>query len=265
MAVKKRKKSEIKGTAPWLTTMGDMNNLLMCFFIVMMGDITEVPREEFLLTLTSFRGSLGILEGGKSISKGRLADMGNNIMSLPSTERQTQFAKMRRKAMEVLKPEIQSRYVRVSEEEKGLVISIYSDLFFAPGSATIKSEAKGVLHKVGMILREIDNFVRIEGHTDNSPVPPVSPTEGRNYETNWELSGARSINVLKYLSQEERVKSKQLSAVAFGQYRPIDDNNVPEGRAYNRRVDIVILTEKGVEESKNKDISRPLPDEEWLK
>lgn len=262
---KKRKKSEIKGSPSWLTTMGDMNNLLMCFFIIMMGDITEVRKEEFLLTLTSFRGSLGLLEGGMTISKGRLADMGNNVMSLPATEHQTQFAKMRRKATELLKPEIVSRYVRVSEEEKGLVISIYSDLCFAPGSAALKSEAKGVLKKVGSILRGIDNFIRIEGHTDSNPLPPVSPAEGRTYESNWELSGARSINVLEYLAQEERVNPKQLSAVAFGQYRPIDDNSIPEGRAYNRRVDIVILTEKGLVESGNKEISRPLPDEEWLK
>jgi chemotaxis protein MotB len=118
-----------------------------------------------------------------------------------------------------------------------------------------------VLDKIGEIFRGIDNFIRIEGHTDSSPITVSS--RGESYETNWELSSARSINVLRYFVEEDAVNPKQVSAVAFGQYRPIDDNSIPEGRAYNRRVDIVVLTERGLEESKDKNINRPLPDEEW--
>jgi chemotaxis protein MotB len=118
-----------------------------------------------------------------------------------------------------------------------------------------------VLRKVGAIVRSVSNFVRIEGHTDDRSIPPAGVRQG--FETNWELSSARSVNVLRYLTEEEKLNPRQLSAVAFGQYRPIDDNNTPEGRAYNRRVEIVILKEKAVEESRSRDVQRPLPDEEW--
>ena len=182
-------------------------------------------------------------------------------MSLPSTERKTKFAKMRRKAIEVLKPQISSRQVRVAEEERGLVISISSDLFFDPGSARLKPQARNLLDKTGELLRGIDNFIRIEGHTDSNPVR-ISTDEDR-YETNWELSGARSINVLRYFVEEKGINPKQISQSGFGQYRPIDDNSIPEGRAYNRRVDIVVLTERWLEESTDKKIYRPLSDEEW--
>ncbi|PKL35266.1 MAG: flagellar motor protein MotB [Spirochaetae bacterium HGW-Spirochaetae-1] len=257
----KRNKKQKKGTPSWMVSMGDLNNLLMCFFIVMMGDTTEVIKEEFLLTMSSFRGSLGVLEGGKTITKGKLSEMGNNIMSLPSSQKKARYAQMLRKATEILKPEIQSRQVRVSEDERGLIISISSDLFFDPGSAMLKTEARDVLGRVGTLLKNLDNFIRVEGHTDNKPVKVA--TEGKGYSSNWELSSARSVNVVKFLAEEESINPRQLSAVAFAQYRPIDENNAPEGRAYNRRVDIVVLTEKGLEESKNKKVPRPLPDEEW--
>lgn len=244
-----------------MTTMGDMNNLLMCFFIVLMGDITEVVKEEFLLTVSSFRGALSIVEGGKTMTKGRLADMGHNIMALPAEKRAQAFSKAYKRALELLKPEITARQVRITEEERGLVITLASDIFFDSGSASLRPESRPILKKVGHILKSFNNFVRIEGHTDNTPVSPGKALE--QYNSNWELSGTRSINVLRHFTEDQNLPPEQLSAVAFGQYRPIDDNNTPEGRAMNRRVDIVVLKERFVEPSTRKEYSRPLPDEEW--
>jgi len=180
---------------------------------------------------------------------------------LPATERAKQLSRALRKAEEVFKPEIQSKMVRVREDERGLVITLSGDSYFDTGSARLRDDIKPVLRKVGGIVKSISNFVRIEGHTDDRAIPPAGVRQG--FETNWELSSARSVNVLRYLTEEEKLNPRQLSAVAFGQYRPIDDNNTPEGRAYNRRVEIVILKEKGLEESGHRDIQRPLPDEEW--
>ncbi|HNX23901.1 MAG TPA: flagellar motor protein MotB, partial [Spirochaetota bacterium] len=84
---KKRKKNEVKGPPAWMVTMGDMNNLLMCFFIVMMGDTTVSTGEDFKMIINSFRGNLGFMEGGRSLSKGSLAEMGQTMMSLPSNEK----------------------------------------------------------------------------------------------------------------------------------------------------------------------------------
>lgn len=259
---KKKEKSKQAGAPPWMTTMGDMNNLLMCFFIVMMGeDVVKTQQEDIQLLLSAFKGNVGVMEGGKSISKGRLSEMGHNMMALPSSQREKQFARGHEKTLEILRPEVQSKMVRISEDERGLVITLASDAYFDPGSARLKEEIKPVLKKISYIVSKIPNFVRIEGHTDNRPAGPPGTRTG--FETNWELSGARSINVLRYLSEEEAINAKQLSAVAFGHQRPIEDNNTPEGRAFNRRVDVVILRGKVFEEGKDKRVPRPLPDEEW--
>ena len=260
MAVKK-KKHGIKGAPPWLVTMGDMNNLLMCFFIVMMGDISAVTPQEFNLTLSSFKGALGIFQGGKTMSKGRMSEMGLNVAALPSSARKTAFNKMKKVVMEALKADIVSLKVRVSEDERGLVVSLPSDAFFEPGSANLTPDARSVLKKVAKIVAQVKNFTRIEGHTDNVGVTAANLKKG--FKTNWELSSARSVNVLRYLAEDENITPAQLSAVAFGQYRPIGDNNTPEGRSLNRRVDIVILREKMLEPSKHPEIPGPLPDEEW--
>ncbi len=257
----KRKKSQIRGAPPWMVTMGDMNNLLMCFFIVLMGDISEPVKQEMLMTATTFKGSLGVMAGGRSISQGRLAEFGHNIMTLPSGTRGAKLDKALKRAMAVLKAELETKRVRIGMEERGLIITLASDAFFDSGSARIRPEMRPVLEKIAGIIKSMDNFVRVEGHTDNNPFPPEKAKE--TYATNWELSGSRSINVLRFLNEEQDVRAEQLSAVAFGQYRPIDDNNTPEGRAYNRRVDICILKERFVEKSTHPKIGRPLPDEEW--
>jgi chemotaxis protein MotB len=261
MAIK-FKKSQQKGTPPWMLTMGDMNNLLMCFFIIMIGeDVTTVTgREDFSMLLSSFKGNVGVMEGGRAVSKGRMSDMGQNLLSLPSTERKKAYSRSFKRAKEILRPEVIARTVRVREDERGLIITLASDAFFDPGSAIILKDTRPILKKIASIINEVPNYVRIEGHTDNNPVKPEAK---HGYETNWELSSARSVNVVRFFAEREDIAQKRLSAVAFGETRPVDDNNTPEGRAYNRRVDIILLKEKEVPEEKNPEISRPLPDEEW--
>lgn len=256
----KRRKMELPPPPPWLVSWGDLNTLLLTFFI-MLFEISPVITVDFNLILSSFRGSLGLMEGGQTLTPGRMEEMGHNMLNLPATERETALAKMVRRAVEAYKPEIQAKEVRVREDERGLVITLSSDAFFDPGSAKLKEDIIPVLNKAAIIIKSVPNFVRVEGHTDDRPVPPRGLEEG--YATNWELSSARAVNVLRYLIEENDVDPRQMSAVAFGEHRPIDDNETPEGRAYNRRVDIVILRDKVVTEPTHPKISKPLPGEEW--
>jgi chemotaxis protein MotB len=244
-----------------MVTMGDMNSLLMCLFLIMMGEDSITTGEDFRMAVSSLRGNVGMMSGGSSLAKGTLAEMGQTVMSLPSVDKGKSFGKRAAKAAEIFKPEIQAKAVRISEDERGLIISLASDLFFDSGSARLKPEMRPVLTKISNIARSMPNFVRIEGHTDSNVIRQTQLKEG--YRTNWELSASRSLAVLLYMTNEESVNPKQLSSVAFGEFRPIDKNDTPEGRAYNRRVDIVILKEKFLEESKDPNISKPLPDEEW--
>lgn len=257
-----KKEKKCPPPAPiWLTSWGDLTTLLLTFFVLMFTT-AEIDGKDFFLILSSYRGSLGMFSGGHTLSKGRLEEMGMNINSLPSSEKNNSLAKSLNKAIMMFRPEIEAKMVRVSEDERGLIITLTGDAYFDPGSAAIKEEVLGVLDKVGVIINSVPNFVRIEGHTDDTIITGSAGTDSR-YETNWELSSARSVNVVRYLTERREVEPRKMSAVGFAQFRAIDNNATPEGRSFNRRVDVVILREKAMEKSTRGDIQKPMPDEEW--
>lgn len=258
MAIKKKKR-EAASTPAWMVSWSDMTTLLLTFFITLVS-FAEIEGKDFYLVLSSFKGALGILSGGNTLSKGRLEEMGLTIQGLPAQTAGSGLGTSKKNAVTIFQPEISSKMVRVTEDERGLVITLASDVFFDPGSAVLKSEVRYVLDKAGKIINSIPNLVRIEGHASSSPIG-LSRTRG--YATNWELAAARSVNVLRYFEEENRVQSDKLSAVSFGEHRPLDINDTPEGRAFNQRVDIVILRDPVVKKSADKRIKRPLPDEEW--
>jgi chemotaxis protein MotB len=120
--------------------------------------------------------------------------------------------------------------------ERGLVIHIMESALFREGSATLEPRALEVLDQVSAELKGRPNHVRIEGHTDDRPIhTPV-------YPSNWELSAARATEVVRYYISEHEIGPDRISALGYGEYRPIRPNNSIENRARNRRVDVVILT-----------------------
>ena len=128
--------------------------------------------------------------------------------------------------------------VSLSMEERGLVITFLDEILFDSGKEKIRSEAFPALDKVASVItsKAADLNVGIEGHTDNEPI------KYSGWKTNWELSTARSTSVLHYLL-EKGVLPEKLAAIGYGEYRPVDSNDTPEGRRKNRRVEIVILPE----------------------
>jgi chemotaxis protein MotB len=184
-------------------------------------------------------GGFGGLAGGLTLSSGRSADLGNTIMSLPSMERGRTLGTAMRKATSVFSPEIRSNMVRVTHDERGLVITLASDAFFGPASARINIEqTRDNLLRLGTFLDSPElkgRRIRIEGHTDDVDIDPDGP-----WTSNWELSTARSINVLHYLA-DIGIDEKYFQVAGFASTVPIATNDTPAGRAYNRRVDVIIL------------------------
>ncbi len=227
-----------EGSPDWMLTYGDMTTLLLTFFI-MMFTTAEVNGSELRLILAAFQG-LGSLFGGNTLEMGKLAELGNTIMTLPSMQKGSALDMARKLAISLFRPEIRTRKVRIKEDERGLVISLASDVFFKAASAKLNlEEARQTLQKVAELLSSPalkGRRFRIEGHTDSIPTDPKGP-----YPTNWELSTARATNVLHYLV-DFGVDEKQFQVAGFADTVPVASNNTPEGRAYNRRVDIVILT-----------------------
>ena len=137
-----------------------------------------------------------------------------------------------------MKGEIAKGQVTISELKGKLTVNMVDAILFDSGRADIKPEGLVVLGKVIEILKDVsDKAIRIEGHTD---AVPISGSLAQRYPTNWELSAARAINVARYL-QKQAIDPTLLSAAGFGEFKPVADNDTVEGRAKNRRIEIVLV------------------------
>lgn len=236
-----KKKQELGGLAEWIVTYGDMVTLLLCFFVALF-DTTDADVIQINQMISSLNNiGMGASPGGNTLSAGKMAELGNSIATLPSMERGRLLATAKRKAVSLFQPEIKSNKVRISSDERGIVISLASDAFFRPASAAINiEETRGMLIRISELLKSPElegRKFRIEGHTDDTPTDPAGP-----WFSNWELSSARSLNVLHYLT-DFGVPEKRFQVAGYAATVPIADNATEEGRAYNRRVDIIILDE----------------------
>jgi len=234
-----------KGTPNWMVTYGDMTTLLLTFFILMFTT-AEIEGKQLQLVLSAFKGSLGMFTGGMTLSSGKLAELGQQVESLPAKEKGDKLAKALKKAISIFQPQIRSRRVKITEDQRGIIISLAADAFFQSGSPELTPEGRAVVGKIGEFLARPEfkeNMIRIEGHTDNIPIALISPLSQR-YPTNWELSSARAVKIVRILSESYNVPGKNLEAVGYGKYHPVESNDIEEGRAYNRRVEIVIMRKK---------------------
>jgi chemotaxis protein MotB len=136
-----------------------------------------------------------------------------------------------------LSQEIKDKQVRLQMMEKGLVITFVADVLFDSGKAKIRQEAYPVLDKVAVVLKENipELNVGIEGHTDNQPI------KFSGWKSNWELSTARALSILHYLADDKGITPERLSAVGYGEYKPVASNDSRDGRQLNRRVEVVIF------------------------
>jgi chemotaxis protein MotB len=236
----KKKKPDAGGAGgEWIVTYSDMVTLMLCFFVALFNpdDVTPVTMEALISAFN--RIGMGAASGGNTLSVGKSADLGNTIASLPSMEKGESLGTALKKAVSLFTPEIKSSKVKVTHDERGLVISLASDAFFNPASARINVEqTRDILLRLGTLLTSDDirgRKFRIEGHTDDTAVDPEGP-----WESNWELSTRRSISVLHYLA-DIGVDEHRFQVAGFADTMPVASNDTPEGRAYNRRVDVIIL------------------------
>ena len=136
-----------------------------------------------------------------------------------------------------LSKEIQDKQVKLEMMGKGLVITVVGDVLFDSGKDKIRPQSFPILDKVATVLKENvpELNVGIEGHTDNLPI------KFSGWKSNWELSTARALSVLHYIVEEKNISPERVSAIGYGEYRPVASNSTKESRQLNRRVEIVIL------------------------
>ncbi|MGH1344439.1 MAG: OmpA/MotB family protein [Nannocystales bacterium] len=134
-------------------------------------------------------------------------------------------------------PALEGR-IRVNPDSQGVRLSLGSSVLFEPGKDQVLESAKEAVAKLGAALGRLEGRVTIEGHTDNTPV------RSRAFHSNWELSTARATEVLEQLVELHGVDPVRLSAAGYGQYRPVATNRTTQGRALNRRIDVVVSSKR---------------------
>jgi chemotaxis protein MotB len=225
---KREKKTRDKAGAPgWMVTYGDMMSLLLCFFVLLVS-MSSIHEAKFRQALGSLLGALGVMRMDSAVIEHE---------ELPVPERyQREFEKVREQFDEFREELVELELdgaVDVTETDEGMLVRMSNPILFDTGKADIKQEGYGVLRRLLDIFLGLDAEIRIEGHTDNVPI------NNRRYPSNWELSAARSIEVLKFFSRGGFPGDK-LTAIGRGEFHPLVENDSPDHRSQNRRVDIYV-------------------------
>jgi len=216
-----------------MTTYGDLITQILIFFVLLFS-FSNVDRDKFTAAMLSLQGSLGIIDGGMTLQEGDLMEQGEIGEIMISVQEQREFELLHERVEEIIS-EDDLNGIQVNLDERGLVIRFVEGVLFDSGKADIKNEARAILDKIAPLLIDTYRHIRIEGHTDNLPI------NTREFPSNWELSTARAVNVVKYFIEKHNFSPYILSAAGYGEYRPIAPNDSDKNRALNRRVDIIIL------------------------
>jgi len=137
--------------------------------------------------------------------------------------------------MVAIQKELEQSNLDVTREPRGVVISLPQALLFAPGQDHINADALETVGAIGDVLRKIPNNVSLVGHSDAIPI------HNRRFSSNWELASARGLRLLELLSSRYGIDESRLSVQSYGSFAPKSTDDTPDGRASNRRVEIVIL------------------------
>jgi chemotaxis protein MotB len=236
----RRRKIEKDNTERWMLSYLDFITLLMIFFLMMYA-ISNVDNNKAQALAHSLK--IGFNSSGN----------GENIIAVPDSANTTaaideetlkalteaeKLADIKKKVDELVDNSELKGSVTTSIQERGLLISFNDSVLFNSGDANVKSDWYNKLVSISKVLNEIDNYIRVEGHTDN-----VAINNGY-YHSNWQLSSDRASNVVEFLISQGNIKPDRLSAVGYGEYRPVKSNDTEEGKSANRRVDILILNNK---------------------
>ncbi len=146
-----------------------------------------------------------------------------------------------------LQKEINDGQIEITTLKEELTVNVLDKVLFDSGRTEVKPNGLKVLKRVGEILKKVEGkIIVVEGHTDNVPI--TNPAVKRKYPTNWELSTARATTVVRYLQEKAGIDPKNLVATGYSEYRPVADNKTDEGKSRNRRIEIILRSDKRVPE-----------------
>ena len=240
----------------WLVSYADFITLLFAFFVVMFAssqtdrgkarEIAEAVREA--LAQDQVASAIAGILGGTVDDKGK----GNAQMKGPGGIKKGADEAKDLSVIELLpaveqlsadlSAEIKAGKLKVSLENRGLVVSLRQAAFFPSGDDNIDPQAYDSIQKVSNVIRGLPNPIRLEGHTDSRPISTP------RFRSNWDLSAARAISMLNMLTERYEVPPSRTCVAGYADTVPVDSNDTEEGRALNRRVDIVLLRHNAVQQ-----------------
>jgi chemotaxis protein MotB len=257
--MRRKKKAEHTNHERWLVSYADFITLLFAFFVVLYSSAQVDKRRvgQVAMAIQVAFQQMGIFDASntrpqtintepmpfsrvqmienapRTEALGRIVDSPqDNLTNAPSRQL---MLDLQSKLQTALAPEIQKHTVTVTPTREGIVVSLKEVGFFDSGSTNLRPDALPTLSHFVSVVQPFPVRIRIEGHTDNVPIHTA------RFDSNWELSTTRATEMIKLFIAQFNVQPDRLSASGYGEYYPIAPNDTPEGRAQNRRVDLVIL------------------------
>ena len=227
---KSLKHSEGSSGGGWEIVYSGFILIMLCFFI-MLCSFSTIEEAKIMRFVRSFASAVSIFPGGRNFEPGMVVLPESSDM----VESKSGLAKIFDELAILVTQSKLEDDVSISFSSEGLIMRLATHALFDMGVADLSMEARPLLAKIGAIISKTSYRVRIEGHTDNLPI------RTERFPSNWELSTARAVNVLRYFIENHGVPSQRLSAVGFGEYHPLVSNDTPQHRAQNRRVEIIFI------------------------
>lgn len=228
MSHRKKRHEEHENHERWLVSYADFITLLFAFFVTMYST-SSVQEGKFRAVSDSAQGAFN-----PSHYSAKKLEIGPKF---PSTGNSTARIEHVSAIKEVLKELEKNDKINIFQNRRGIVIRITDTALFDSGSAEIRKETIDAVDRLAGVLTSMKENIHVEGHTDNIPINSVQ------FPSNWELSSARATSIVRHFIPHG-VDPARLTAIGYGEYRPIAGNDTEEGRGKNRRVDIVILNDE---------------------
>jgi chemotaxis protein MotB len=222
----RKPKKSAPGAPAWMVTFSDMVTLLLTFFVLLLS-MARMDDMKFKEAAGSLRDAFGVMGGGtrSDITK-------PSVVEFAPIEDDFNMRVYKRLVSEQQRLKIDKR-IDLVRDRGAVVLRINDSILFDSGQTAVRPEAHPVLRDMAALVRNLPLHLRIEGHTDQTP-----PTS-KNL-TNWDISVARAISVLKFFDQEKLLPLDRMSAVGYGSQRPLVEEKTAEDKRLNRRVDFVL-------------------------
>ncbi len=209
----------------WLVTYSDMVTLLLTFFVMIVA-MSEIKKANLMEAMSYFRGRTSVFMNAQPVP------------TIPQPSRDTESqekAKQVESLLDFVETQNLQDKVQINYEEESMHIVITDEVMFPTGSVVLQETAREILSLVAQASPDSTESITVIGHTDNMPISTFQ------YPSNWELSAARAASVVRFLiDQDNALPPEMYQAIGKGEYEPVESNDTPEGRARNRRIELLI-------------------------